>query len=308
MRRFRRNWFYMSRSDRRAFLVVCLLLLIAMGFLLYRRSYPDEVQTVALTEEERACFEAFENSLQRDSADASGRRESYYAVPEKVPETFSFDPNTVDSTQMLRLGLSPWQVRSIYRYRAKGGRFHQASDFAKVYGMTGEVYDRLAPCIRIARPYRLLRDTASQVVEREDSFPKYPVKIGRGSRVNLNLADTVLLCRIPGIGKGYARRIIAYREALGGFVALNQLAEIEDFPAEATDWFILTKTPIRRMNVNHLPVERLRRHPYLNFYQSKVIVEHRRKFGPLSSLHDLSLYEEFTENDLLRLEPYVAFD
>ena len=57
----------------------------------------------------------------------------YYAVPEVVPDSFMFDPNDADSTQLLRLGLAPFQVRSIYRYRAKGGRFSTKDDFRRVY-------------------------------------------------------------------------------------------------------------------------------------------------------------------------------
>ena len=51
-----------------------------------------------------------------------------------------------------------------------------------------------------------------------------------------------------------------------------------------------------------------RRHPYLNFYQSRVIVGHRRKYGPIKKLQALSLYEEFTPSDLERLQPYVSFE
>ena len=44
------------------------------------------------------------------------------------------------------------------------------------------------------------------------------------------------------------------------------------------------------------------------FYQSRVIVEHRRKYGPIKKLQALSLYEEFTPSDLERLQPYVSFE
>ena len=49
-------------------------------------------------------------------------------------------------------------------------------------------------------------------------------------------------------------------------------------------------------------------HPYMDFYKAKVIVEHRRRRGKLTSLAQLSLYEEFTEQDLERLAPYLSFD
>ena len=68
-----------------------------------------------------------------------------YAEKERQVESFPFDPNTADSTTLLRLGLSPWQVRSIYRYRAKLGRYHTPEDFMRVPNMTNEQWERLKP-------------------------------------------------------------------------------------------------------------------------------------------------------------------
>ena len=56
-------------------------------------------------------------------------RPRYYQTAEgRTAELFAFDPNTADSTQLLRLGLSPWQVRNIYKYRAKGGIYRNRRD------------------------------------------------------------------------------------------------------------------------------------------------------------------------------------
>ena len=58
------------------------------------------------------------------------RRTAYYGSypKEQRKETFPFDPNTADSTQLLRLGLQPWQVRNIYKYRAAGGIYRTKED------------------------------------------------------------------------------------------------------------------------------------------------------------------------------------
>jgi DNA uptake protein ComE-like DNA-binding protein len=77
---------------------------------------------------------------------------------------------------------------------------------------------------------------------------------------------------------------------------------------ELLEWFSLGEVPVRRLQINRAGLEKLRLHPYLNFYQAKVIVEHRRTRGELKSLSQLSLYEEFTEKDLIRLAAYVSFD
>ncbi|EXY62450.1 helix-hairpin-helix domain-containing protein, partial [Bacteroides fragilis] len=52
----------------------------------------------------------------------------------------------------------------------------------------------------------------------------------------------------------------------------------------------------------------LKAHPYINFYQAKIIVEYRKKKGILKSLKQLSLYEEFTPQDLERISHYICFE
>ena len=133
---------------------------------------------------------------------------------------------------------------------------------------------------------------------------KYP----EGTLVDVNSADTTELKKIPGIGSGIAGSIVRYRERLGGFYALSQLKEVKYVTPDLLKWFKLGNDSIRKVEVNKAGLDILRAHPYLNFYQAKVIIEHRRKKGPIKSLSQLALYEEFTEKDLNRLSAYVSFD
>ena len=94
----------------------------------------------------------------------------------------------------------------------------------------------------------------------------------------------------------------------GGFVSVAQLKEMGELPENIGRWFTVSPAVHRPLLVNRMSVEVLRCHPYLNFYQSRVIVEHRRKYGPIKKLQALSLYEEFSPSDLERLQPYVSFE
>ena len=133
---------------------------------------------------------------------------------------------------------------------------------------------------------------------------KYP----EGTLVDVNSADTAELKKIPGIGSGIAGGIVRYRERLGGFYALSQLEEVKHVTPGLLKWFKLENDSIRKLEINKASLDKLRAHPYLTFYQAKVIVEHRRKKGQIKSLSQLALYEEFTEKDLERLSAYVSFD
>lgn len=317
-----------SRSERRgiAFLQVLLLVAVVVGLccLLFRVGEEKPV-------EGRGKASATENS--------SPVTDTLSTTRKKEAESFSFDPNTADSLTLGRLGLSPYQIRNIYRYRAKGGQYHRPEDFKKLYGLTVAQWRHLEPLIEIGEDYRYLADTPEAYdpskayvhnPRQNDNgnpdagtrtYPSqenpyrgagrdttlYPNKLQSGQTVNLNLSDTTALKRIPGIGTHYARRIVQYRDKLGGFSSLSQLDEIEDLPLGIEQYLELDATKIRRMRLNHATLRELNAHPYIGYYQARAIVNRIRQVGPFHSLQELSRLEEFDEADLQRLAPYLDF-
>ena len=231
------------------------------------------------------------------------------AVVKEEPQLqlFPFDPNKADSIELSSLGLPSYVVRNVLKYREKGGRFRTADSFSRIYGLTEKQFNALKPYIRIAQPDKPKKEKVDKVVPdttAERKVFKYP----EGTLVDVNVADTAELKKIPGIGSGIAKAIVAYRTRLGGFYTLSQLEEINHVTSDLLKWFKLEGGSIRKLDINRWGLDKLRSHPYLNFYQAKVIIEHRRKRGEIKSLSQLSLYEEFTEKDLIRLSAYVSFD
>lgn len=151
------------------------------------------------------------------------------------------------------------------------------------------------------------RGKALNEAEYDSIKTHYQEKIKPGEHVVLNTADTTALKTVPGIGPYYARKIIEYGQRLGGYVSVDQLDEIEGFPLEAKDYLTIEGATPRKLNVNTLSLNELRKHPYLNFYQAKAITDYRRLHGPLHSLSDLRLSKDFPPEVINRLEPYVDF-
>ncbi|MBR0542825.1 MAG: helix-hairpin-helix domain-containing protein [Bacteroidaceae bacterium] len=122
---------FFTPSQRRALLVIEWMLLFAIiGLSVWRWQSADSGS------EKRKAMSRKSDYVARDIT---------YATAEDSVEIFPFDPNTADSTTLLRLGLSPWQVRSIYRYRAKRGRYSRVEDFRNVPNLTVEQWVRLEP-------------------------------------------------------------------------------------------------------------------------------------------------------------------
>lgn len=225
-------------------------------------------------------------------------------VPMRHTEEFPFDPNTADSTQLLRLGLQPWQVRSIYRYRARGGVFRTKRDFAKLYGLTKKDYLRLEPYICISDDYQPAAMLFPQ--DKRDTLNR-PVKLKDGEHIVLNTADTTELMKVPGIGNYYAKEIVRHGKWIGGYVSVDQLDEIDGFPQSAKKYFVVNHPTPQRLKINKLSLQELRRHPYINYYQAKAIIDYRHLHGDIKSLQDLRFSKYFPEDVINRLEPYVEY-
>lgn len=137
---------------------------------------------------------------------------------------------------------------------------------------------------------------------------RYAAKSRPVEPLDLNGVDSTELVKLPGIGPATALKIIRYRERLGGYSDITQLAEIEGLPDSLMKWFIITDTiPLTKILVNRATLAELRRHPYIDFYQARAIVEFRDERGAIKSPEQLSFMEEFTAQDLVRLNPYLDY-
>ena len=299
-----REFFYLQKSDRMAILMLLLVAVIAVVVIFWvggRQEATDFSMTDSL-----------EMALQRDTVYRYSSRR--YPVAHEArqggrqAETFPFDPNTADARQLSRLGLKDWQIRNLYKYREAGGVFRKPSDFARLYGLTQMEYDRLRPFIRIGDEVKQASaEHESLTEEYHRDTVRYPIKMVPGETVRLNIADTMALKHVPGIGSGFARRIVRYRQRLGGFYRVEQLREIDGFPESALSYFELGDVNLRKLDINRLTLEQLKPHPYIGFYLAKAITDYRRLHGPLQSLQQLRLLKEFSAQDIQRLEPYIQY-
>ena len=233
-----REFFYLQKSDRKV--ILTLLVVIVSVFTMIFLTGGDSTEST---------------TQQKDSSQSRTNKNYIYDsyTPKKV-ERFTFDPNTADSTQLLRLGLQDWQVRNIYKYRAAGGIYRKPLDFAKLYGLTVKQYRELEPYIRISSDYQ----PASTLVNEKESYTRKetkdsvtyqrPSKIKETEHIVLNTADTTSLMTIPGIGPYYARKIIQYGNRLGGYVSVDQLDEIDDFPTEAKKYLVISNPSPKKLN------------------------------------------------------------
>lgn len=236
----------------------------------------------------------------------------------KEPETwtadtvFMFDPNTATYDDFLSMGLSERISANIVKYRKSGGKFKKPDDFAKIYGITDSVYNALLPYIYIkvseepAKPKKSYVQRTKKQEGNKQSVQYHPTEL---PIVELNTADSVQLDALRGIGPVLARRIIAYREMLGGYYSVEQLREIRNLSPETYAnlyiQFTIDSTKIRRIDLNNFEYQDLKKHPYMLVSQLNSIMNYKRVMGRFKSVDELLTHKLVDTLTYQKISPYL---
>ena len=304
MKKQKRIVFLMTTEQ---WLGLALLLLLVVGALcVVKHRQPVQEPAVWVNDSARQAFDAYraeQDSLRR----AQWKQQKLRDTVEIVLQ--NFDPNTADSSTLVHLGLKPWQAKNMLKYRAAGGVYRKADDLKKLYGMTDSMYQALLPYICIS-----LDSVATDSVP-VDSVPRYR-SIKKDTILNLRTADTTELKMIRGIGSYRARKIVEYRERLGGFVRVEQLLEARGMDSLRVDsvladsvlcCFYIDSVQVEQIDVNSCSVKQLMRLPYLRFEQAQAIYDFRRKKLHLDSVEQLLQIKGMDMETLEKVAPYIIF-
>ncbi len=211
-----------------------------------------------------------------------------------APVLFAFDPNTATVAELRQLGLSERLANNLQRYRDKGGRFRKAEDLQRLYGLAPADYERLRPFVQIP----------GGVEKNVPPSPPPPVFL-----LDVNTADAAAWEQLRGIGPALSRRILGFRDRLGGFSSLAQIAETYGLPDSTYQRLLpqLQWSPVYRpLLVNVYGAEELSRHPYLDKRSAAAIIHYRNQHGSFRQPEELRLVMALDKTTVDKLIPYIS--
>jgi DNA uptake protein ComE-like DNA-binding protein len=215
-------------------------------------------------------------------------------------ELFVFDPNTVSKEQLIELGFKEKTANTFINYRNKGAHFNKKEDLKKVYGISDELYSRLEAYVLIGNS-----NSPEKIVSQQELKNKKQIKV-----VELNSTDSVGLLPLPGIGPGFAKRILKYRSLLGGYYSAEQLKEVYGFTDSlflaVRDHVKVDPSLITKIDINSEDFKKLNAHPYLSYEDTKSIFNYRKKNGPITKIEHLKICIS-DEQQIKKLTPYLGF-
>lgn len=306
MKRFVKNmtsYFTFTKGER---LGIIILLFIILLLLILPTIYGKYIhKEVTLDSRVQSLADSFFLSLKDVDLASTAKQvrvEREEVAAAKVAEVFPFDPNTATLGDFVRLGFSDKQAKVILRYRSKGGFFATPKDFSKMYVVDSAAYQRLEPYIAIKDRVKTTHlDSSATLVATEVFIP-----------VSINSADTAELTRVNGIGRTFAKRIVAYRNLLGGFYSPTQLTEVYgismDMVEKMAPQLQIDTILIKKVNLNTVSYDELRKHPYISDYQAKAIIYYRSKVKQINSPNEILKNNLITKEDFYRVRNYLSVD
>ncbi len=211
-----------------------------------------------------------------------------------------FDPNTVTEDELAQMGLRDFVVRNVMKYREAGGRFHTASDLAKIYGLDSAVFSSLEPFVRIP-PVRAPDKPVNRNTGRTATDEAFCIEI--------NSAGAEDFIRIRGIGEILAARIIHYRELLGGFASPDQLVEVyglsDSLVTANAGHFRADTAGLHKLSLNSADFKALLRHPYLDRAMVRSILAFRDFSKEPVRPDDLLKYDVIPDSIFSQIRPYL---
>lgn len=296
-----KDYFSFTKKERTGIYVLLALIAICITIPQFFRSatFSEEVRVEVMQLQKSPPEQAFKQKERRPAYN------DYYTPEKEVPvkaTLFPFDPNTLDAAGWKKLGINERTTRTIQHYLSKGGQFRRAADLQKMYSLKKEDFDRLMPYIRIATPAPLYPPGKPPV-----KYVKAPPAI-----IDINQADTAAFIALPGIGSKLASRIVNFREKLGGFYSVQQVAETFGLP-DSTFQLIQPRLQcgaavLQKLNINTADANTLKQHPYIRWNIANAIVQYRQQHGLFRKPEDLQQIVLITPELYQKIAAYIIVE
>lgn len=272
IRRFIRIWLGFSRTETNGFLILLpLLLIIIISKPVYQSLRSGESFIVIRDTTLRLQVAQWDAAIAEKPA------------VEKVVMR-SFDPNKEPVEGLISLGFTERLATRIAAYRSKGGVFRVKRDLMKIYGMDSTLYTQMQPHINL--PFAI-PVTVSKAVTTSTPIAKKSASI---ISINLNTADTSTLMSMKGIGRILSKRIIRFRESLGGFSSEDQLFEVYGLDSALVNSLkshIYVDASLKKININTADELTLAAHPYIKKKLAASIAAYRFQHGKFNDVNDI---------------------
>lgn len=291
-----------SRRERTGIFSI-LAIIILILFLPYVFFFAGQEEGSLMQPGEQSLSALTDSMLLEEAEEPVENRVAEYSQRKRIDENvsgrlFYFDPNAASDEEWHSLGLNARAIRTVRNYLNKGGRFRKPEDITKIWGIDPSLAAALLPYVRIPE------QKPGRPEQHNRTFTSHQVM------VDVNLADSATWESLPGIGPSLARRIVQFREKLGGFYVVDQVSETFGLPdsvyRKIRPRLLLKELAVRKISLNDAGLEELKNHPYIRYRLANAIDAYRKQHGVFGSVSDIRKIVLVSDSIYSKLEPYLS--
>ena len=201
-----------------------------------------------------------------------------------------FRLDTVTVAYLRTIGFSHRRATAFIKYRDMRGGLRNIEEVRECYVIPSAECDTLAKYI---------------------IFPESAAEPSPEEKIELNGADSATLRSVYGIGAKSVVEIMEYRQKLGGFVAVEQLAELKSVTESNFEKILqqiyCDSCIISKIDINFARSQRLAAHPYISDRALRKLLKTRQLKGGWSTIEEMIDDKIFTREEAEKLRPYLRF-
>lgn len=312
-----KDYFYFTKRERNGILVLTgLIVIIIFAPVVYSYLFPAKTYDFSEFDMKvEKYYQLLEEYRLAKTSIESAEETEIHSSPQLNLNLYTFDPNLISREDFIEMGLPERIASNIVNYRNAGGSFRSREDLLRIYSIDDELYSKLESYIDLPTRDELNKIRLEKInSERisKDTIRRSPSKPAWADvMLDINKADSLEWQQIRGIGEVFSRRIISYRDLLGGYYSSAQLLEVYGMDSVRYEQikphiFVSDTLKLRKININSADFVTLIRHPYLERNHVNSIIRMRERHGPYLSTDDILRSDLIDDSLYKKIVPYLT--
>lgn len=286
-----KSHFKFSKQKRIGIFLLVILIIIVQCIYFFVDFSSGEIATV--NEDELKVYKAEVDSLRK------------VALDKKAPKIFPFNPNYITDYKGYTLGMTNEEIDRLHQFRATNKWVNSAKDFQNVTKVSDSLLTETSPYFKFPDWV-----TNPKPKTYNDSYSSSNKPKTDAQKIDLNIATALQLQKVYGIGEGFSKRIIEYRDKYQGFINTAELSEIWGLRPEVINRIkeqFVVKTPrkIETFNLNTATRDQLVLIPHIDYEIANNIIEERTLREGFKNIEDLTKIERFPLKKLQIIRLYL---
>lgn len=228
---------------------------------------------------------------------------------EQKQEVYKFNPNFISDYKGYKLGMSVEEIDRLLEFRKQNKYVNSAKEFQDVTQISDSLLKVLSPLFKFPDWVQNKKDFKA---EKKEYTQKTFEKKEKITLTDINQASQEDLIKVYGIGEALSSRILKQKEILGGFVSMEQLADVWGLSPEViaelnTHFKVVMPSNFKKIPVNDASLKELSQFPYFKYTLAKQIVTYRSMNGNFNNIEDLSKIKGFPVEKAKIISLYLEF-